>query len=126
MKRQVMVGSPTATYSEVMRFGDLLFVSGQVSDNPDTGELIPGDIEEQTTNAILNLKRHLEAAGSSLDNVIKCTIYLSKPELFDGMNKAYRKMFDPAKGAPARITTYGATLYGGMDVEIECIAGIED
>lgn len=126
MRKQVIISGGGAPYSEVVRYGNLLFVSGQVSEDKLTGETIHADIATQTTNTLNNLKTLLEEAGSSMDQVIKITIYLSKAELFADMNAAYRKFFSEEAGFPARICTYGAELYDGLDVEIECIAGIED
>ena len=129
MKKQVLLPKPgtvnNAPYSEIVKYGNLLFVSGQLSEDLETGEAIHADIATQTTNAMNNIKAKLEEVGSSMDEIIKVTIYLSKAELFADMNAAYKKFFSEGE-MPARICTYGAQIYDGLDVEIECIAGIEE
>ncbi|PVU86353.1 hypothetical protein BB559_006549 [Furculomyces boomerangus] len=110
----------TAPYSRAVIANGFVFVSGQVSTDPVTFEDVHGDITEQTRLTILNLKRVLEAAGSSLDKVVKTTVFLSDINEWPIMNVEYAKHF--LKPAPARSAFQVANLPGGLKVEIECIA----
>jgi 2-iminobutanoate/2-iminopropanoate deaminase len=111
-------------YSQALRHGSLLFCSGQVAINPDTGEVERGSVAEQTRRAMLNLKGVLEAGGSNLDNVLKTTIYLADLQDFKEMNDVYAGYFP--KQYPARVTVAVKELYGGQRVEIDAIAAIDD
>jgi 2-iminobutanoate/2-iminopropanoate deaminase len=110
--------SPTLTPG--IRHGDVLYVSGQLGvarDNPDT------TIQAQTKRALENVQKVVEAAGSNMSNVLKCTVFLTDLKDFQGMNQAYREVF--TKEPPARSTVVVAALVSaGAKVEIECIAGI--
>lgn len=107
-------------YSQAIVAGELIFCSGQVPIDPNTGELVPGGIEEQTHRALRNLKAVLEAAGSGLDRVLKTTVFLQNMGDFAAMNAVYATYFphDP----PARSTVEVAKLPRNALVEIECIA----
>ncbi len=108
-------------YSQGTTDGNLIFLSGQVSCDKDTGELIPGNIQEQTTVAMNYIKGILEDAGSDLDHVLKFGVYLNDYDRdFGGMNEAYSKFFQ--NGFPARICYGVDRLYGGVLVEIDCVA----
>lgn len=99
--------------------GDLIFVSGQVAYDPETGELRPGTFAEEAELAFANLQRVLEAAGSRLEDVLKVTAYLADIRSnFPLYNEIYRRWFAPPY--PAR-TTIGADL-GGLQIELEAIA----
>ncbi|GBC76873.1 Putative reactive intermediate deaminase TdcF [bacterium HR08] len=99
--------------------GDLIFVSGQVAYDPETGELRPGTFAEEAELAFANLQRVLQAAGSRLEDVIKVTAYLADIRAnFSLYNELYRRWFVPPY--PAR-TTIGADL-GGLQIELEAIA----
>ena len=121
MKKEIITPAgapaPVGPYSPAVKYGNLLFVSGQTGD--------PGtSVAEQTTAAMNIIKGILEDAGTCCDNILKTTIYISRGEIFQEMNAAYGAFF--TKGQyPARICTYGAELYGGLDVEIEVIAAID-
>lgn len=108
-------------YSQAVRSGDLLFLSGQVALDPQSGKLVEGGIEAQTERAILNLKAVLEAAGASLDSVVKTTVFLTDLGKFQAFNTAYGKHFTHAP-APARATVQVSALPRGAIVEIEAIA----
>jgi len=112
--------APKGPYSPVVRAGDFLFVSGQGPIDPDSGEVLRGTIEEQTELVLNNLKAILKGAGSSLDRVVKTSVFLDKIEDFAAMNRVYAKFFpnDP----PARTTVEAANLPLGISVEIELIA----
>ncbi len=93
---------PTSPYSQALRVGELIFMSGQRPDDPETGKVVEGGIEEQTRQCILNLESVLKAAGSSLERLVRVNIYLTNPADFDGMNKVYREMIP--KCYPVRTT----------------------
>ena len=109
-------------YSQAIVSRDLVFCSGQVPIDPATGELVSGGIQEQTHRSLMNLRAVLEAAGSSLDRVVKTTVFLQSMNDFTAMNAVYAAYFpnDP----PARSTVEVARLPRNALVEIECIARI--
>ena len=107
-------------YSQAIRANDFLFLSGQVSLDPATQQLVPGDIAAQTTRVLENLKGILEAAGSSLDRVVKTTVYLKDMNDFAAMNEVYARYFPSAP--PARATVEVARLPKDARVEIDLIA----
>lgn len=107
-------------FSEAVRFGDLLFLSGQIGDDPQTGELVPGGIVPETNQTMKNIRDVLERNGSSLDKIIKCTCMLADIGEWAAMSKEYVKYFPDHK--PARSAFAGTGLALGARVEIECIA----
>jgi 2-iminobutanoate/2-iminopropanoate deaminase len=107
-------------YSQAIRAGSLLFLSGQVPLDPATGALVPGDIAAQTHRVMQNLKAVLEAAGSSLDAVVKTTIFLADLGDFKTVNEVYGGYFTAP--APARATVQVARLPLDARVEIEAVA----
>ncbi|HEX6323640.1 MAG TPA: RidA family protein [Vicinamibacterales bacterium] len=109
-------------YSQGIRAGNLLFVSGQVPIDPATGALIEGDIAAQTDRVMRNLAAILDAAGASMDHVVRCTVYLADMNDFAAMNEVYGSYF--AKPAPARATIQAARLPKDARVEIDVIASL--
>ncbi len=107
-------------YSQAVVEGHLVFVSGQGPGNPETGQLELGDVRSQTVRVFSNLKAILEAAGSSLDNVVRCNVYLKDIGDFATMNEVYASMFTAPY--PARTTIQAGALPGGISVEIDCVA----
>ncbi len=107
-------------YSQAIRANGFLSLSGQVSLDPATQQLIQGDIAAQTTRVLENLKGVLEAAGSSLDRVVKTTVYLKDMNDFSAMNEVYARYFP--NNPPARATVEVARLPKDARVEIELIA----
>lgn len=105
--------------STAIGVGDLVFCAGQVSVNPATGEPELGTVEAETRRTLENLKAVLESAGSSLDKVVKTTVFLTDLNKFEEMNRVYREFFP--KDPPAR-STVGVQLVKGFKVEIECVA----
>jgi 2-iminobutanoate/2-iminopropanoate deaminase len=111
---------PVGPYSQAVIEGDLVFVAGQGPGNPATGQLELGDVRTQTTRVLQNMEAILQAAGSSLDRVIRCNVYLKDIADFAAMNEVYAKAF--AAPYPARTTIQAGALPGGIAVEIECVA----
>jgi 2-iminobutanoate/2-iminopropanoate deaminase len=107
-------------YSQAIKANGFVFVSGQIPTNPETGEFVAGGIAEQTEQVFKNLKAVLEAAGSSLDQVVKTTVFLADMKEFSGMNEVYAKFFSGAP--PARATVAAAGLPRDARVEIEAVA----
>ena len=107
-------------YSHAMVANDLVFCSGQVPLDPATGELVTGDIAAQTERILDNLAAVLAAAGSSLDRVIKTTVFLADFNDFAAMNDAYAERFGEHR--PARSTVGVGALPRGARIEIECVA----
>lgn len=107
-------------YSQAIRANGFLFVSGQISLRPDTKELIEGDIRQQTRRALENLKAIVEAAGSSMEKVVKTTVYLKDMNDFTSMNEEYATFFPV--NPPARATVEVARLPRDVRVEIELVA----
>ena len=107
-------------YSQAILNRDTLFLSGQVGIDPETGEFIPGGVEEQTHRVIQNLRAVLEAAEMGLENIVKTTIYVDSIEDFQAVNRVYGEYF--VKDPPARATVEVARLPLGALVEIEAIA----
>lgn len=107
-------------YSQAIEANGFVFASGQIAIDPATGELSTGDIEEQTRLVLNNLKAVLEAAGSSFDNVVKCTVFLQDMNDFSKMNAVYGEFFKPPY--PARAAVQVARLPKDVKVEIEAIS----
>ncbi len=107
-------------YSQAIGFGNLLFISGQIPVNPETGETIKGDIEDQTVQIMTNLKAILESAEMGLQDVVKTTIFLRKLEDFDRVNNVYKSYFE--SNPPARSTVGVSRLPKDVDIEIDAIA----
>ena len=121
------VSSPSAPkaigpYSQAIRAGSLLFVSGQIPIDPVTGDLVQGDIAQQTHRVFANLKAILEAAGASFDNVVRTTVYLADMNDFAKVNEIYATYF--SSPAPARATVQAARLPRDSRVEIDLIASL--
>ena len=111
-------------YSQAVRSGRLLFVSGQIPLDPDTGDLVAGGIEHQTQRVMQNVQAILEAAGASLGQVVKTTIFLVDLADFAAMNKVYAGYFGDSP--PARATVQVAALPRDALVEIEAIASFDE
>ena len=107
-------------YSVAIRTGDLVFTSGQLGLDPVSGSLIPGGIEAETRQALLNLHHVLDAAGSGLEQVVKTVVFMNDISEFTKMNAVYAEFF--TENPPARSTIQAAALPRGGTVEIEAIA----
>jgi reactive intermediate/imine deaminase len=109
-------------FSEAVRTGDLLFVSGQIGNVPGTLDLVPGGIEAESRQALENMRTILERHGSSLDRVAKCTVFLADMREWPAFNEVYRRFF--ARNLPARSALGASGLARGSRVEIECVASV--
>ena len=113
--------NPVGPYSPGMGFERLVFVSGQGATDPATGKLAGTDVETQTEQCLKNLQAILQAAGSDLQHVLRCGVFLIDMTEFPKMNAVYGRMFGDHR--PARTTIQAAGLPGpGLRVEIDCIA----
>jgi len=126
MSRQA-VTSPAAPaaigpYSQAIRAGSLLFLSGQIPLDPATGQLVPGGIEEQTRQVFTNIGAILKAAGASFDAVVSATVYVADMNDFAKVNEIYSTYFSAP--APARATVQVARLPKDSLVEIQVVASL--
>jgi 2-iminobutanoate/2-iminopropanoate deaminase len=108
-------------YSQAVVVGDLVFASGQIPIDPSTGRLVEAEIERQTEQVFANLAAVLEAAGASLNRVVRTTVYVVDLSLFPRINEVYARHF-PDEPRPARSTVQVAALPLGAAVEIDAIA----
>jgi 2-iminobutanoate/2-iminopropanoate deaminase len=124
MNREVInpqeLPSVNPTYSQAIKANGLVFVAGQIGIDPATGKLISSDIAEQACQAIENTATILKAAGSSLENVVSTTLYLTEFEQLGKVNAVYAKYFPQA--GPAKLSCGVSALYGGAKFEIQAIA----
>ena len=107
-------------YSQAVKTENMVFCSGQIPIDPNTGEFVSDDVAEQTHQVLKNLSAVLEAAGTDLNNVVKTTVFLADMNDFTAMNEVYAEYF--SKNKPARATVQAARLPKDARVEIECIA----
>lgn len=113
--------APIGPYSQAVLSGNTLYTSGQIALDPQTGELVIGDIETETKQVMENMKAVLDAAGMNFENVIKTTIFISDMNDFAKINVVYGAYFNE-KTAPARETVQVAKLPKNVNVEISMIA----
>lgn len=112
--------SAIGPYSQAVKAGHFLFVSGQLPINPETGDLVSGSIKEKTGMVIENIKVILEKAGTDLDSVVKTTIFLTDMSDFSAVNSIYTRYF--GNSPPARSTMQVAALPKGAEIEMEVVA----
>ena len=112
--------APIGPYSQAIKFGDTLYVSGQIPIDQSAGTLVEGSIEEETDQVMKNLSYILEEAGLTFGQVIKCSIFVSNMGNFAKVNEVYGKYF--TENPPARETVEVSGLPKGVNVEISCIA----
>jgi 2-iminobutanoate/2-iminopropanoate deaminase len=128
MSREIIRVEPLSSYLErykapasvMTRHGNTLYVSGLPPFDPATGEIVKAPIERQTELVLEQLKLCMETAGSSLDNILKCTVYCTSVQMFPAVNGVYAKFFP--KNPPARMFVNVPTHPGPFDIEIDCIA----
>ncbi len=122
LKVPFYVGKPVAgaPYTPAIQSNGLIFVSGQIPISPETGRLIEGEFVEEVEQCLQNLKRVIEASGSSMEQVVKVIVYLRDMELFSQMNEVYRNHFGEVK--PARTCVGVSALPLNAWIEIEAIA----
>jgi 2-iminobutanoate/2-iminopropanoate deaminase len=109
-------------YSQAVICNGFAFLSGQIPLNPESGQIIPGNVADQTERVLENLKSILEACGASLESVVKTTVFLKDMGEFAAMNEVYGRYFP--NNAPARSTVEAARLPRDVRVEIDCIAAV--
>ena len=109
-----------APYSQAIRVGELVFVSGQLPLRPGSAEIVGTTIQEQTEQVMANIRAILESAGSGLDRLVKTTVFLARLEDFAGMNEVYRRHMGDVP--PARSTVEVGKLPAGALLEIDAIA----
>ena len=107
-------------FSSAVRVGDIIYLSGQIGVQPGTTELVEGGIGPETRQTMENIRQVLEYAGSALDRVIKCTVFLADIADYPAMNEVYRSFFPGHPPARSALAASGLAL--GAKVEIECIA----
>jgi 2-iminobutanoate/2-iminopropanoate deaminase len=112
--------TPRGAYSPAVRAGDFIFVSGQGPVDPVTDKLFPGDIREQTRITLGNLQRILKSCGATLEDVVKCSVFLRDAGQFQEMNEVYSQFFP--QNRPARTTVEAKFHTAEMLVEIDCVA----
>jgi 2-iminobutanoate/2-iminopropanoate deaminase len=113
---------PIGPYSQAVRYGNLVFTSGQIPIDPVTGDLVTGDIVKETEQVFTNLAAVMAAAGTSLDRAVKTTVFLTDMGLFSRVNEVYARHFK--EPFPARSTVQVAALPKGVSVEIEVVAEV--
>jgi 2-iminobutanoate/2-iminopropanoate deaminase len=123
LKKEVIIpvggAKPLAPYSPGIRLGDLVFTSGQIGLDPTTGSLVPGGVEVEARQALVNLQTILNAAGSSMEQVLKVTVYLKNIGDYGKVNKVYADFFQ--QDPPARAIVQG-DLPAGATVEFDAVA----
>ena len=122
IERITAPGAPQARgpYSHAVRAGDFIFVSGQAAINPKTNQIESGTVAAETRMTLENIRAILEAAGASVQDVVKCSVFLTDIRDFAAMNEVYAEFFGDAK--PARTTVNAVLPALGLKVEIDCIA----
>ncbi len=113
---------PIGPYSQAVRYGNLVFTSGQIPIDPLTGSLVAGDIVKETEQVFANLAAVLAAAGTDLSRAVKTTVFLTDMGLFGKVNEVYARYF--REPFPARSTVQVAALPKGVSVEIEVVAEV--
>lgn len=111
---------PLAPYSPAIRMNHLVFTSGQVGLDPATGKLVEGGVQAQTRQVMLNLKVVLEAAGSDMDHVLKCTVFMQEMNDYGAINAVYGEFFNEDPPARSAVAVKGLPI--GALVEIEAVA----
>jgi 2-iminobutanoate/2-iminopropanoate deaminase len=114
---------PAGHYSQAVVYDGLVYVAGQLAIDPKTGEKILTSIEDQTERALANISEILKAAGSSLDRVLRMTVYITDISLWGAVNAVYARMLGDHR--PARAVIPVRDLHYGFQIEIECVAAVK-
>jgi len=130
MKKEIIqvkdIVSPPSPFNHIVKAGNFLFLSSQLSADLKAHKLLGGSIREQTKQALENIKFLLESAGASMDDIVKCVIYMKDVKKdFDAMNDVYREYFKKGE-EPARVTVQALSPLEGIDIEIEATAVCPD
>jgi len=123
MKKEILTNDapkPIGPYSQAVQSGKLIFLSGIIPADPNTGNIIRGDIKKATEQVLKNASSILKASGSSLENVVKVSVFMKDLKLFGEMNEVYSNWFK--KPYPARTTVQAAALPRDVDIEMDFIA----
>ena len=125
MKKKVMIipeiQTPGYPFNHVVRAGDFLFLTSQLSADIKTGRILGGDIVEQTRQALENVKFLLGSCGATMDDIVKAVVYMRDISDFDKMDQVYREYFTKGQ-EPARVTIQASSPIKGIDIEIEVTA----
>jgi 2-iminobutanoate/2-iminopropanoate deaminase len=122
IERLSIPGTPGShgPYSQVVRAGDFLYISGQGPIDPATNDFSFGDIRHETSLTLQNIQKILAGCGATLGDVVKCSVFLAQASDFAAMNEVYASFF--ASAAPARTTVQATLVDPGMKIEIDCVA----
>lgn len=124
VKKEVIIpegeAKPVAPYSPAIRAGEIVYTAGQIGLDPETATLVNGGIVAETRQSLINMSKVLDAAGSSIDHVVKTTVFLADMDEYPQMNEIYAKFF--AQDPPARSAIQAAKLPLDARVEIEAVA----
>jgi len=115
---------PVGPYSQAVRVGNLLFISGQVPLDPETGRLVEGSFEEQARRVLENIKAIVEAAGGTMDDIVKVTVYLKDLGRYKEFNMVYAEFFKG--GYPARVVIEASRIPLDAELEVEAIAYLRE
>ena len=116
------IPSPSLPFSEVVRVGNMLYLSGQIGIAPGTRKLVPGGLKEEARQTMENIKRSLEAQGSTMHDLVKCTVMLADISEWASFNEVYTTFFSNQYPARSAFEVNGLVL--GARVEVECIAAV--
>lgn len=111
---------PVGIYSQAVVTDSLIFTAGQIAIDPETGEILKGDIKDQTRMVLKNIEGILKAAGSSMDKAVKLTVYMTDLSEFGAVNEIFGEFFK--ESPPARAVAGASSLPKGLKIEIDCIA----
>lgn len=129
MKKEIVkipgIAVPPSPFSHVVRAGNFLFLSSQLSADLKAHKILGGDIGQQTKQALENIKFLLESSGAEMDDIVKVTVYMRDIKDFDAMNKIYSEYFKKGE-EPARVTVQALSPIKGIDIEIEAVAVLFD
>lgn len=125
MKKEIInikgIASQPGPFNHVVRAGDFLFLTSQLSADLKTNRIIPGNISEQTKKALDNIKFLLDNCGGRMEDIVKVSVYMKNIKDFDKMNEVYKKYFEEGE-EPARVTVQALSPIKNIDIEIEAIA----